>query len=177
MCFIIDTDERNKGAVAMLEAVPMSQSRTVQTHLVLPPDTNHMNTIFGGKVLAYIDEIAAVTSMKHAKMQTVTASFDSVDFFAPVHSGEILELEAVVSNTGRSSMEIYIRVQARDIETRDTKLTTESFVTMVAVDTNGKPQEVAPVYPETNEERRLFESGPARRAHRKAKREMPHSFF
>ena len=70
----------------MLKPIPMSQSRTVQTRLVLPPDTNHMDTIFGGKVLAYIDEIAAVTSMKHAKMQTVTASFDSVDFFSPVHS-------------------------------------------------------------------------------------------
>lgn len=161
----------------MLEALPMSHSRTVQTHLVLPPDTNHMNTIFGGKVLAYIDEIAAITSMKHAKMETVTASFDSVDFYAPVRSGEILELEAVVSNTGRSSMEIYIRVQARDIETNETKLTTESFVTMVAVNEKGEPQAVAPVYPETNEERLLFESGPARRAHRKAKRDMPHSFF
>lgn len=161
----------------MLQEVPMSHSRTIQTHLVLPPDTNHMNTIFGGKVLAYIDEIAAITSMKHAKMETVTASFDSVDFYAPVHSGEILELEAVVSNTGRSSMEIYIRVQARDIETNDTKLTTESFVTMVAVNEKGEPQPVAPVFPETNEERRLFESGPARRAHRKAKRDMPHSFF
>lgn len=161
----------------MLQEVPMSHSRTIQTHLVLPPDTNHMNTIFGGKVLAYIDEIAAITSMKHAKMETVTASFDSVDFYAPVHSGEILELEAVVSNTGRSSMEIYIRVQARDIETNDTKLTTESFVTMVAVNEKGEPQPVAPVFPETNEERHLFESGPARRAHRKAKRDMPHSFF
>lgn len=161
----------------MLEELPMSHSRTIQTHLVLPPDTNHMNTIFGGKVLAYIDEIAAITSMKHAKMETVTASFDSVDFYAPVRSGEILELEAVVSNTGRSSMEIYTRVRARDIETNETKLTTESFVTMVAVNENGEPQPVAPVYPETNEERRLFESGPARRAHRKAKRDMPHSFF
>ena len=161
----------------MLQEVPMSHSRTIQTHLVLPPDTNHMNTIFGGKVLADIDEIAAIASMKHAKMETVTASFDSVDFYAPVRSGEILELEAVVSNTGRSSMEIYIRVQARDIETNDTKLTTESFVTMVAVNEKGEPQPVAPVFPETNEERRLFESGPARRAHRKAKRDMPHSFF
>lgn len=161
----------------MLEPIPMSTSKTIQTRLILPPDTNHMNTIFGGKILAYIDEIAAITSMKHAKMQTVTASFDSVDFFSPVRSGEVLELEAIVSNTGHSSMEIYIRVQSRDIETHERKLTTESFVTMVAVGEDGKPREVAPVYPETNEERRLFETGPARRAHRKAKRDLPHSFL
>jgi len=161
----------------MLEPIPMSQSRTIQTRLVLPPDTNHMNTIFGGKVLAYIDEIAAITSMKHAKMQTVTASFDSVDFYSPVRSGEVLELEAIVSSTGRSSMELYIVVQSRDIHTGEKKLTTESFVTMVAVDGNGKPQEVAPVFPETEEEKRLFESGPQRRQHRKEKRDMPHKFF
>ncbi|GEK33666.1 acyl-CoA thioesterase [Kurthia sibirica] len=161
----------------MLEAIPMSNSRTIQTRLVLPPDTNHMNTVFGGKILAYIDEIAAITSMKHAKMQTVTASFDSVDFISPVRSGDILELEGVVSTTGRSSMEIYIRVSARNIETNERRLTTESFVTMVAVDSEGTPQSVAPVFPETNEESRLFESGPMRRDHRRAKREMPHSFF
>ncbi|HWI48666.1 MAG TPA: acyl-CoA thioesterase [Rummeliibacillus sp.] len=161
----------------MLEPIPMSQSRTIQTRLVLPPDTNHMNTIFGGKVLAYIDEIAAITSMKHAKMQTVTASFDSVDFYSPVRSGEVLELEAIVSSTGHSSMELYIVVQSRDIHTGEKKLTTESFVTMVAVDGNGKPQEVAPVFPETEEEKRLFESGPQRRQHRKEKRDMPHKFF
>ncbi|WP_102693511.1 acyl-CoA thioesterase [Rummeliibacillus pycnus] len=161
----------------MLEPIPMSQSRTIQTRLVLPPDTNHMNTIFGGKVLAYIDEIAAITSMKHAKMQTVTASFDSVDFYSPVRSGEILELEAIVSSTGRTSMELYIVVQSRDIHTGEKKLTTESFVTMVAVDDKGKPQEVAQVFPETEEEKRLFESGPQRRQHRKEKRDMPHKFF
>lgn len=101
----------------MLEAVPMGSSRTIQTRLVLPPDTNHMSTIFGGKVLAYIDEIAAITSMKHAKMQTVTASFDSVDFYSPVRSGEVLELEAIVSSTGRTSMELYIVVHSTNIDT------------------------------------------------------------
>lgn len=161
----------------MLEAVPMSHSRTVQTRLVLPPDTNHMDSIFGGKVLAYIDEIAAIISMKHAKMETVTASFDSVDFYSPIRSGEIMEVEGLVSATGRTSMEVYIRVSSLNIETKERKLTTESFVTMVAVDIDGKPQPVAPVYAETEEERRLFESSPQRRAHRQAKREMPHSFF
>lgn len=161
----------------MLDPLPMSNSRTVQTRLVLPPDTNHMSSIFGGKVLAYIDEIAAIISMKHAKMETVTASFDSVDFFSPIRSGEIMEVEGLVSSTGTSSMEIYIRVSSLNIETRERKLTTESFVTMVAVDENGKPQPVAAVYPETEEEKRLFESSPQRREHRKAKRDMPHSFF
>ena len=76
----------------MVNAVPMSQSRTIQTKLILPPDTNHHHTIFGGKVLSYIDEIAAITAMKHAKSEVVTASIDSVDFVSPAYAGEVLEL-------------------------------------------------------------------------------------
>ncbi|MBK3496639.1 acyl-CoA thioesterase [Viridibacillus sp. YIM B01967] len=158
----------------MAEPISMGQSRTIQTRLVLPPDTNHMNSIFGGKVLAYIDEIAAITSMKHAKSAVVTASIDSVDFVSPAHIGDVLELECVVTSTGRSSMEVYVRVISRNLLTGEQKLTTESFVTMVAVDENGKPVPVPGVFPETEAEKRLFDSGPARREHRKAKRLMPH---
>lgn len=67
-------------------------------------------------------------------------------------------------------MEVYVRVISRNIETREEKLTTESFVTMVAVDDDGKPKPVPAIYPETDAEKRLFETGPARREHRKQKR-------
>ena len=158
----------------MANAVPMSQSRTIQTKLVLPPDTNHHNSIFGGRVLACIDEIAAIASMKHARGQVVTASIDSVDFVSPAYLGEVLELEGIVASTGRSSMEVYVRVISRNLTTMEEKLTTESFVTMVAIDDEGKPREVPGVFPETEMEKRLFETGPARREHRKLKRAMPH---
>ena len=65
----------------MKKTLPMSYSRSIQTRLVLPPDTNHHESIFGGKVLAYIDEIAAIAAMKHSQGEVVTASFDSVGFF------------------------------------------------------------------------------------------------
>ena len=97
----------------MNNSIPMSQSRTMKTTLVFPPDTNHHGSIFGGKILAYIDEIAAIAAMKHAKSEVVTASIDSVDFVTPAYEGDIIELEAVVSNTGRSSMEVYVRVFGR----------------------------------------------------------------
>ncbi|MEK4487769.1 acyl-CoA thioesterase [Psychrobacillus sp. FSL H8-0484] len=151
---------------------PMSQSRTIQTHLILPPDTNHHQTIFGGKVLAYIDEIAAITSMKHAKTGVVTASIDSVDFLSPAKVGDVIELDAIVSSTGRSSMEVYVRVTSMNPLTGEEKLTTESFVTMVAVDESGRPIPVAGIHPETEEEKRLFESGPARRTHRRQRLDM-----
>jgi len=151
---------------------PMSQSRTIQTHLILPPDTNHHETIFGGRVLAFIDEIAAISSMKHAQGAVVTASIDSVDFLSSAKVGDVLELEAVVSSTGRSSMEVYVRVTSTNLITGEEKLTTESYVTMVAVDENGKPVSVPGIHPETEDEKRLFNTGPARRTHRKQRLEM-----
>uniref|UniRef100_UPI00403F60DA acyl-CoA thioesterase n=1 Tax=Sporosarcina sp. FSL W8-0480 TaxID=2954701 RepID=UPI00403F60DA len=159
----------------MMEQRPMSHSRTIVTKLVLPPDTNHMQTIFGGKVLAYIDEIAAIAAMKHSnKRAAVTASIDSVDFLSSAKVGDVLELEAVVSSTGRTSMEVFVSVHSRDLLTGATKLTTESFLTMVAMDENNKPTPVPGIYPETEAEKRLFETGPARRQHRKLRREIRH---
>lgn len=157
-----------------MEQRPMSHSRTIITKLVLPPDTNHLDTIFGGKVLAYIDEIAAITAMKHANKAVVTASIDSVDFLSSATVGDVLELEAVVSSTGHTSMEVFVTVHSMNLLTGTTKLTTESFLTMVAMDENNKPTPVPGVYPETEAEKRLFDTGPARRDHRKLRREIKH---
>ena len=156
----------------MLEKRPMGRSRTIQTKLVLPPDINNLQTIFGGKVLAYIDEIGAIAAMKHSNTMAVTASIDSVDFLSSAYVGDVLELEAVVSATGRTSMEVFVTVHSINLITGETKLTTESFLTMVAMDGNNKPTAVPGIYPETEEEKRLFETGPARSAHRKLRSEM-----
>ena len=158
----------------MKENRAMGKSRTIQTKLVLPPDTNHLQTIFGGQVLAYIDEIAAITAMKHSKRAVVTASIDSVDFLSSARVGDVLELEAIVTSTGRSSMEVFVSVHSMNLLTGETKLTTESFLTMVAMDENNKSTPVPGIFPETEEEKSLFETGPARRAHRKLRSEMRH---
>ena len=156
----------------MGNTVPMSYSRTHQTRLIMPSDTNHHKSIFGGQVLRYIDEIAALAAMKHSKGEVVTASIDSVDFISSAYAGDVLELESVVTCTGRSSREVYVRVICRDLKSGAERLTTESFVTMVAIDDNGKPREVPGIYPETETERRLFDTGPMRREHRKMKRSL-----
>ncbi|MDN7245056.1 acyl-CoA thioesterase [Planococcus sp. 1R117A] len=157
-----------------MEAKPMKESRTIQTKLVLPPDTNHMNSIFGGKVLAYIDEIAGIAAMKHSRRHVVvTASIDSVDFLSSAHVGEVLELEANVTSTGRTSMEVYVRVKSQNLQTGEEKLTTESFLTMVAMGDNGKPVPVPGVIPESEGEKLFFNSAPARREHRKMRVKTP----
>ncbi|MDR6998924.1 acyl-CoA thioesterase [Neobacillus niacini] len=150
-----------------LEKLPIQNSRTIQTRLVFPPDTNHLDTIFGGKVLAYIDEIAAVAAMKHSNCAVVTASIDSVDFLSSAKVGDALTLEAFVTYTGRSSMEVYVKVTAHNLITNKKNLTTESFLTMVAVNQEGKPIPVPGVYPESEEEKQLFETALARKENRK----------
>ncbi|WP_026700044.1 acyl-CoA thioesterase [Salibacterium aidingense] len=156
----------------MKQAQPMAHSRTVQTRLVLPPDTNHLQTIFGGKVLAYIDEIGALAAMKHCNSVVVSASMDSVDFLSASKAGEALELEAFVTSTGRTSMEVFVRVHSHNLLTGSKRLTTESFLTMVAVDSAGNPIEVPGVIPATEEEHRLYDTAPARKEHRHQRKNM-----
>ncbi|MBM7599624.1 acyl-CoA hydrolase [Virgibacillus halotolerans] len=149
-----------------MKKVAIQDTKTVQTRLVLPPDTNHLNTIFGGKVLTYIDEIGALTAMKHAKSAVVTASIDSVDFLNSAKAGDSLTLEAFVTYTGTSSMEIFVKVIAHDLIKDEEKLTTESFLTMVAVNEQGKPIPVPQVYPVSEEETILHTTAPSRRENR-----------
>ncbi len=136
--------------------IPVSQSRTIKTKLIFPPDTNHLGTIFGGKVLSYIDEVAAIAAMRHSGKHVVTASIDSTDFLAPVKEGDAIVVEGFVTWSGRSSMVVFVRVTAENLLLKQKRVTATSFLTMVAVDHRGKPTQVPPVLPETEEEKRLY---------------------
>ncbi|WP_028548244.1 acyl-CoA thioesterase [Paenibacillus sp. UNC451MF] len=156
----------------MSEAKPASMSRTTMTDIIFPSDTNYHGTMFGGVVMRYIDKIATIASMRHSRRGVVTASSDSLDFLAPVKVGEAILLEAFVSWTHRSSMEVYVRVESENLFTGERKTTATSFLTFIALDDQGKPTPVPAVIPETEEERRLFESAEGRyQARRKRKEE------
>ncbi|MFB7813858.1 acyl-CoA thioesterase [Paenibacillus chitinolyticus] len=157
-----------------MEAKPTSVSRSIMTEVIFPLDTNYHGTVFGGKIMEYIDKIATIASMRHCRRGVVTASSDSLDFLAPVHLGEAIELEAFVSWTHRSSMEVYVRVVAENMFTGERRTTATSFITFVALDDEGRPTPVPAVVPETEREMCLHESAPARyeaRKKRKAERE------
>ncbi|WP_297990987.1 acyl-CoA thioesterase [uncultured Anoxybacillus sp.] len=132
--------------------VSVEQSKTIQTRLVLPSDTNHLGTIFGGTVLAYIDEIAAISAMRHARKAVVTVSIDKVDFISSAKVGDILKLEAFVYSTGRTSMKVFVKVETEDLFTGEHHLTTTCFLTMVAIDQNKKPTPVPKVIISEREE-------------------------
>ncbi len=149
-----------------MEGLSANVSRTFQNRLVLPPDTNHLGTIFGGTVLSYIDEIAAIAAMKHSRRAVVTASIDSVNFLSSAVVGDILTLEAVVISTGRTSMEVFVKVESENLKACRKTLTTTSILTMVAKDDNGAPVPVEKVIPENEFEWELFKTADIRRKHR-----------
>ncbi|WP_054024674.1 acyl-CoA thioesterase [Bacillus sp. FJAT-28004] len=150
---------------------PAKDSRTIMTQLIFPLDTNHFNTMFGGKLMEYMDKVAAISAMRHARMQAVTASTDSLDFLAPIRVGEVIEVEAFVSWTNRSSMEVFVSVQSENLFSGERKTTVTAFFTFVAIDDNGKPAIVPIVVPETEEEIKLHRSAPERHALRKKRKQ------
>ena len=148
----------------------VSESRTTMTDLVLPPDTNTYGSMFGGKVMAYVDKIASITAMRHCRMPVVTASTDSFDFLAPIRAGEAIRLEAFVTWTHKTSMEIFCRIESEDLLSGELRLTGTSYLTFVALDEQGRPTEVPPISPETEEEAWHHQTAPARREMRLARR-------
>lgn len=148
----------------------MSASRSVKERQVFPQDTNHLHTMFGGMLMANVDEISAITATKHSNSQVVTASTDSVDFLKPIKTGDIVSYEAMVSYAGQSSMEICVQIIIEDIIRNERHLAALSFLTFVALDEDGKPQEVPQVYPETQTEMWFHDTALARVKRRKERR-------
>lgn len=147
------------------------ESRATKISIVLPPDTNHYGTLFGGKLMAYIDDVATISASRHARRPVVTASTDYVAFLRPVRQGQTACLTSFVSSTGKSSMEVFVKVVAEDLLTGDRSMCATAFLTFVALDEQGNPAPVPQVVPETPEEKILFESAPKRREERQRKRE------
>ncbi|TWI59282.1 acyl-CoA thioesterase [Halalkalibacter nanhaiisediminis] len=149
-----------------------SASKTILTDIVLPPDTNYHGTIFGGNVMAYIDKVASIAAMRHARTMVVTASSDSLDFISPIKTGEAICLEGYVSFTKNTSMEVYVKVEAEDLLTGEKRLTATSYLTFVALDEDGKPTPAPPVLPESEEEKWQYEGAKERHEQRKKRRQQ-----
>src|SRR5690606_4823582 len=95
----------------------MKDTVTIKTSLVFPPDANHLGTLFGGKLMAYIDDVASIAAIKFARNPVVTASTDSVDFIKPIRIGDAVTLKAMVTWTGRTSMEVFVKVTSEHLLT------------------------------------------------------------
>ncbi|PER97220.1 acyl-CoA thioesterase [Bacillus cereus] len=147
----------------------MRESKVTKTLHVFPGDLNNHHSLFGGKLLADIDNIASISATKHSRKPCVTASIDSMSFVTPIYETDVVYYEAYVCNTKRSSMEVFTKVIAEDLLTGKRRIAATCFATFVAFQ-NGKPCPVPPIYPETKEECWLYETGVERLKQRELNR-------
>lgn len=142
----------------------VSDSQIVLKELMVPSYENFNGKVHGGVVLSLMDKIAYACAASHSKRYCVTASVDKVDFLNPVEVGELLTLYSSVNYTGKTSMEIGIRVVSEDFKTGIFKHTNTSYFTMVALDKVTKvPENVPGLILKTEDEVRRFIEGKLRR--------------
>ncbi len=146
------------------------ESRVEMTEIVLPSDANPLGSIFGGRVMQWIDIAGAVSAGRHARRPVVTASMDDLHFHAPIHVGSVAVLEAHVQAAFRTSMEVAVTVHSEELKTGARTLCTSAFITFVAVDEAGRPCEVPPLTPETEGDRARLVAARKRREERLAKK-------
>lgn len=135
-----------------------SESLTTMTDLVLPSETNPLNNLFGGELLARMDRAASIAARRHSRRIVVTASVNHVAFNRAVPIGSVVTVEAKISRSFKTSMEIYIDVWIEDRESGLRNKANEGIYTFVAVDDTGRPVEVAPIIPETELEKQRFDA-------------------
>lgn len=151
---------------------PVKASQIVLRELMIPSYENFGGKVHGGVVLSLMDKIAYACAAAHSKAYCVTASVDKVDFLNPVEVGDILCLYSSVNYTGKSSMEIGIKVVSENFKKGTVLHTNTSYFTMVAVNPDTKsPEPVPGLILESEEEVRRFLKGRLRRNARKAQRE------
>ena len=149
----------------------VADSRHETSRLMMPMEENARGHVFGGVLLAMMDNTAAVCAMRHARCPCVTVSVDQMDFREPILVGELVVMKASVNWVGRTSMEIGIRIEAENMLTGRRRHTNSCYVTFVAIDTNGRPTEVPSLVIETPEEQRRYDAAAVRRARRVEERD------
>lgn len=135
-----------------------SQSKTIVTDIVLPSETNPINNLFGGELLARMDRAASIAARRHSRHIVVTASVNHVAFNRAIPLGSVVMIEAKVSRAFSSSMEIYMDVWIEDRESGERSKANEAIYTFVAVDDTGRPIKIPKLVPETELEKERFDA-------------------
>ena len=139
------------------------ESAVIMTEMVLPNDTNTLNNLMGGKLMHWMDVVAAIAAQKHSNSIVVTASADNISFQEPIALGNVVTLKAQVTRAFKSSMEVFIEVTAEDIPANKKVTTNRAFFTFVAVNQDNKPSRIPELVPETPLELENFEGALRRR--------------
>lgn len=150
----ISTDSQKKTVAA---------SRVRMNEIVMPNDTNPLGNLMGGKLLQWMDMCSAISSQRHCNHNVVTVSVDNVEFKSSIKLGEVVVIEAEVTRSFNSSMEVAMQVWAENMHTGERRLCTTSFYTFVSVDAEGRPIPVPEIIPETEFEQERYEQAEERR--------------
>ena len=153
-----------------MQPLAPSESEVETTYTVLPPDTNHHGTAFGGKIMQWMDITAGIAAVRHCREPVVTVAVDDMHFAQPIRLGDVVILKACVNHTGRTSMEVGVRVERENIKTREREHCLTGYFTFVAVDENSRPIPVPPLEPSNPNEKRRYANGESRRQQRLVQR-------
>jgi acyl-CoA hydrolase len=150
---------------------PASDSRSELIRWMSIQEANSAGFVHGGTVMRMCDEAAGIAAIRHCKTRVVTAAMDRMTFTEPVHVGELLRCQATVNAAWNTSMEVGVRVEAENAVTGEVRHTSTAYLTMVAVDEEGKPMPVPPVEADGPDQERRQREAEVRRRHRLDERE------
>jgi acyl-CoA hydrolase len=135
-------------------------------------DANSAGNVHGGTVMKLADEVAGLAAIKHSRRRVVTAGMDRMNFLVPIHIGELVTFSASVNAAWRTSMEVGVRVESENPLSGEVRHTNTAYLTMVALDEEGRPAPVPPLLVTTPDEQRREREAELRRANRLAEREQ-----
>ena len=133
------------------------------TILMTPELSNFSGVVHGGHIMRMLDQVAYACATRYCGVDVVTVYVDNISFKHPIPIGNLVTFLASVNYTGKSSMEVGIKVISEDIKNRTCIHTNTSYFTMVALDPDGMPFEIEPLVPENEEQKRRYEEALARK--------------
>ena len=154
-----------------MEPRPPSQSLSVMTRWMGPTDANTAGNVHGGNIMRMCDEVAGIAAIRHSGRPVVTAGMDRMTFEHPVLVGNLVTVRACVNAAWRTSMEVGVRVESENIRTGECLHTSTAYLTMVALDDDGRPTEVPPLEAVSPDELRREREAQTRRRNRLAERD------
>ena len=149
----------------------VKETAVTVSQVMMPQDINKAGNVHGGVVMKLIDTVAAVVAARHCRCNVVTASIDRMDFLYPLYVGDLVICKASLNYVGRTSMEIGVRVETENLRTGEVRHTVSAYLTMVALDTAGRPTKIPPLILETDADRRRNRQAVARREARLRERQ------
>ena len=142
---------------------PVGDSQSEMNEIVLPNDTNPLGALLGGRLMHWIDLAGAMAAHRHSRNYVVTAAIDHLDFWTPVHVGDLVILRSSVNRVFNTSMEVGVKVWVENYLLDQCQHVSSAYLTFVAVDGGGRHVPVPAVIPETEEQRRRYEDAGRRR--------------